>query len=732
MLNALIDAVTKKYEGAAGRRSRTGAFVSTTLWLLAMPVRVGAAQLKRVFWIVRYFISVTRLWLESRLQVMWRLAVALPRMLRVFRSTILPDLPHIVTTSRTSDRVTSRVLVLAPVDWSFRIQRPQHLSRALADSGCDVLYINPTIFWAPTTRALTLVSDLQGIRVVTLFHRSGSLRGRYLGITPIMDDASQAIATVLSRFLQQKTNTLQPVIVVQQPGWLPIVERLGNYRIIADWMDLHRGFSNVPTEIVKSEATLWWLPDAVTFTSPAIRSEAKVSGQQETCLIRNGTWSLQRNEAEVSSVTNRDESLRVGYFGAIADWFDATAIKHLHDTLDSIEIDIVGHVTDEAVNEVLKGLVRVRLFGEVPYAELSKIAGSWRAGLIPFKINELTLATNPVKLYEYASLGIPVVSTPLPEVVRAADECAGIFIAETAQEFSDLTRAAIERGPGDASALKAFASRNSWSERGTQMMALFDDHLRVSVIILAFNNSHLTIQCLESLLFECDYTNKQIIVVDNCSQTEEIARVERYLDEFADNRVTLIKNGSNVGYAKGMNAGIRAASGDFVVLLNNDTQVTHGWIRRLLRHMRRNEHIGLLGPMTDNCGNQAKVTIKSGGWRTFAAQSIGLRRPTAELAQSLGFFCVMTTSTTIKDVGLLSEDYGLGFFEDDDYCARVRQSGRICAIAHDVFVHHEMHATFKLLGDDVVEALMEENKKLFESKWGPWIPHSHVERGEPV
>jgi GT2 family glycosyltransferase len=76
-------------------------------------------------------------------------------------------------------------------------------------------------------------------------------------------------------------------------------------------------------------------------------------------------------------------------------------------------------------------------------------------------------------------------------------------------------------------------------------------------------------------------------------------------------------------------------------------------------------------------------------------------------------------------VGELDERFGLGFFEDDDYCRRARAAGFRIAIADDVFIHHELSAAFDSLGPRAKQEQFERNRRLFEEKWGPWTPHKY-------
>ena len=89
------------------------------------------------------------------------------------------------------------------------------------------------------------------------------------------------------------------------------------------------------------------------------------------------------------------------------------------------------------------------------------------------------------------------------------------------------------------------------------------------------------------------------------------------------------------------------------------------------------------------------------------------------------FFCVMFPRGVYEELGPLDEKFGMGFFEDDDYCERVRRAGRRVACAEDVFIHHELSASFDQVMAGERRALFERNRAYYESKWGPWKPHEY-------
>jgi GT2 family glycosyltransferase len=83
-----------------------------------------------------------------------------------------------------------------------------------------------------------------------------------------------------------------------------------------------------------------------------------------------------------------------------------------------------------------------------------------------------------------------------------------------------------------------------------------------------------------------------------------------------------------------------------------------------------------------------------------------------------------------QSIGPLDENFGTGFFEDDDYCQRVRQLERRIVCAEDVFVHHELSASFSKMPSKERQELFDRNKTYYESKWGPWQRHAYRPKGQ--
>jgi GT2 family glycosyltransferase len=257
-----------------------------------------------------------------------------------------------------------------------------------------------------------------------------------------------------------------------------------------------------------------------------------------------------------------------------------------------------------------------------------------------------------------------------------------------------------------------------------KLSLLHQPYPTVSIIILTYNNLELTKKCLESIEEHTCYPSVELIIVDNASTDE----THDYLKKQYMQKAKIIFNSHNKGFSAGNNLGLRVATGDYLVILNNDTQVTPHWLAGLLYHFQQHSNIGLLGPVTNNIGNEAKIFTRyknlKNMWnevKEIVAEQEGKLR---EL-KTAAFFCVMMPRKIFEEVGELDEEFGLGFFEDDDYCRRVELKGYKIYCAEDVFVHHHLSASYSKMKKIERQKLFEKNKKHYESKWGKWQSHEY-------
>lgn len=611
--------------------------------------------------------------------------------------------------------------VWAVIDWHFRIQRPQHLARELANAGHRVFYISNNFIDHSDPGFTIEALDKEGRLFQIHLHLSGS-PAIYHG-----SPDSSAIAQLQAGIgmLLVWTRSRSCASLVQHPYWLEVSRCLPNQRLVYDCMDHHGGFADNTDEVLAREHELMRDADLLVVTSDWLDREA---GQYNPhrLMIRNACQYehfCQRPEQVFEDAGKRKI---IGYYGAIAEWFDLELLEKLARRFSDCLVLMVGADTCGAQAR-LQALKNVQFTGEVPYAQLPYYLGGFDVCLLPFQVIPLTLATNPVKIYEYLSAGKEVVSIDLPEIrqfgdlVRTGNDHPS-FIVQVGQALDS---------PPDPQVIarrQRFAAEQTWAHRvddlvrGIEAVSL----PRVSVVVVTYNNLDLTRACLHSLETLSDYANLEIIVVDNASADDTPAYLREWVTGGSDRQIIL--NDDNRGFAAANNQGLKQASGDYLVMLNNDTYVTAGWVATLVWHLRRTTTLGMLGPVTNNIGNEARIEIHYNNMEEMA-QTAGdyTRSHAGELTplRTAAFFCVMMPRAVFEKVGPLDEAFGVGFFEDDDYCRRVEQAGWTIACADDVFIHHNLSASFNKLKQETRQALFEKNKILYEEKWGPWVPHTY-------
>ena len=212
------------------------------------------------------------------------------------------------------------------------------------------------------------------------------------------------------------------VCVVQLPFWAPLAARLREVAgcdVVYDCMDLHAGFSSNSAEALADEARLFAEADVVVCSAELLAEHARPHAKA-VAMVRNGV-DYDHFAAVPDREPGRGPSLTVGYYGAIADWFDSALVAGIARLRPQWRIVLIGS-TWSADIAPLEAAANVVLAGEKPYAELPALIADWDCCVIPFQHSPLTAATNPVKVYEMLAAGKPVVSVGLPELASMAAE----------------------------------------------------------------------------------------------------------------------------------------------------------------------------------------------------------------------------------------------------------------------------------------------------------------------
>jgi GT2 family glycosyltransferase len=211
----------------------------------------------------------------------------------------------------------------------------------------------------------------------------------------------------------------------------------------------------------------------------------------------------------------------------------------------------------------------------------------------------------------------------------------------------------------------------------------------VSIVTVNFNQPVVTEQLLKSLLEVNEYESIEIIVVDNGSKLDSTSKWSLLYPD-----IRFIRSEENLGFAGGNNVGIAQAKGDYLFLINNDTEVTPNLISQLVDTMEENRRIGVLSPKIHYFDEPGMLQYAGyTNMNYFFARNHCVGQFEKDNGQYDAFSGVtgyahgaamMLRKEVIEKAGLMAENYFL-YYEELDWCERIRRAG------------YEIHTNLKAL-----------------------------------
>lgn len=242
---------------------------------------------------------------------------------------------------------------------------------------------------------------------------------------------------------------------------------------------------------------------------------------------------------------------------------------------------------------------------------------------------------------------------------------------------------------------------------------------QVSILLVLHNRAELTLVCLRSLQRALRDLDAEVILVDNAGRDETSSLLDRLRG------ATVIRNAANIGFPRAVNQAANAAAGEFLLLLNNDTEVQGDSVESALHFLARNSDVGAAGGrlvLLDGTLQEAGCTL----WREGHVLQYG-RGDSPDAAEyqfqrdvdycSAAF--LMTRRDLFRNMGGLDTAFSPGYFEDVDYCVRLWRSGWRVVYLPDVCVHHYENASFS--GQKELLHLYRRNHLIFTQKHADWL-----------
>jgi teichuronic acid biosynthesis glycosyltransferase TuaH len=355
------------------------------------------------------------------------------------------------------------IIVFRPlVDWSLPLfQRPHHIAINLAAEGFLYFYCTPNAYdrlhgfkkveeRLYVTDQFSLVDALPGGKIIHLYSTDNHCRYEYV------EEHQAAGDRILYEYIDEIDDTISGIKIPD------FVRRK------------HR-------ELIANESVI------CVASADKLYQEVEAHRSSNLMLVTNGVEYAHFNgrnkdnpPSEVADWVSDGKPI-VGYFGAFAVWFDYELVCKLAESRPDLNILMLGWDYDTSISRSrIAEYPNIRVLGPYPYKELPEYARFFDVSTIPFLINQVTESTSPIKLFEYMSLGKPIVTTAMPEC-RKYDS---VLIAENHQEFiAQIERALRLRGdPEYLATLDREARDNTWVSKASDIAGMIRRVMQVDAV----------------------------------------------------------------------------------------------------------------------------------------------------------------------------------------------------------------------------------------------------------
>jgi len=249
---------------------------------------------------------------------------------------------------------------------------------------------------------------------------------------------------------------------------------------------------------------------------------------------------------------------------------------------------------------------------------------------------------------------------------------------------------------------------------------------QISIIIPVFNQSIFTFNCLKSIHENTDGMACEVIVVDDGS-TDDTSEMVQSMEG-----VRYLKNEKNIGFVGSCNAGAKAAQGEFLVFLNNDTMVTDGWLDAMLQAHENHDNVGLVGAkllFPDGRLQEAGGMI----WQDGSAANIGKwenpEEPTFNYLRQVDYCsgaCLLIKKNLFDELGGFDQQYAPAYYEDTDLAMAVRHAGFKVIYQPLARVVHFEGQTCGVDTSQGMKRYQAVNREKFRSKWQEQLTTTHL------
>lgn len=357
------------------------------------------------------------------------------------------------------------IIVLSHLRWDFVYQRPQQLLSRLSQH-YPIIFVEEPVTNSNDSR--WEISHPQAGVTVCRAHTTKEMKGFH-------DDHLPELRKLIRHLVGDHDDH---IAWLYTPMALPLLQEMHPRLVIYDCMDQLSAFKDAPKQLIQRENALLRSADLVFTGGPSLYQAKKDRHPNVHCFpssvdVAHFEKALDRTN---SHPLHRDiPGPRLGYYGVIDERLDMDLIGRLADAHPQWQIVLVGPIAKIAP-ESLPHRPNIHYLGQQPYGALPQFLAGWDVCLLPFALNESTRFISPTKTLEYMAAELPIVSTPVKDVVDHYRDI--VRLAGSPEEFIAACEAALLESPAERSrkvkGMRAVLARTSWDTTVAQMHALME------------------------------------------------------------------------------------------------------------------------------------------------------------------------------------------------------------------------------------------------------------------
>lgn len=361
------------------------------------------------------------------------------------------------------------ILWISEIPWGLLKQRHHHLIENFPKEW-NILFAEPVVLKKFTPILPKKESNVTRFAVPILTGRAARKHLHEWFLAPL----SRLYIRLMLKLLRMDRDL---VIICSNVYAAPFLADLNAVLVCYDCNDNHKAFPNTPGWVARYIDQFYDIAEVIFTPSKTLYDFLKRDGKN-VYRIGNGCDSgFMKDGAQCPADMAFIPHPVIGYVGVISEWLDFDLLESILDTLPEASLVLIGPSEDYSGTKkgLSKLLARKRVYalGKKEYKDLPDYIRCFDVGIIPFLKTDLTRTVNPNKLYEYAAVGIPVVTTDFSDdLLEYADK---IIVALSREHFIEALRRLVSKEQSyDIEAARDIALSNTWKVKAEEMIEIIN------------------------------------------------------------------------------------------------------------------------------------------------------------------------------------------------------------------------------------------------------------------